>query len=410
MTNDPEYQTIFEREMRGCFDYFWLESNSLEGSPGYGITRDQAALGSGTSKADFGSVAATGFALAAYAIGVEKGYVPLAEARRRCLGTLDTFLHGEVAQHHGFFHHFLHLSTGKRWGHSEVSVIDTALFIAGAITAGEYFGADVQAKARAIFERVNWPAYVDGEKQQFVMGYYDETGFIPHTWDHFAEHLIMCILGAGSPTYPSEGKTLYAFERIRGAYGGHEYIRTRHNALFVHQFSHAFIDFRGTVDLEGIDWYENSVQASLGHCQYCKDNPRGHATFSEKSWGLSACHHKHGYSGAFGAEPYCPGSEALIDGTVAIYAALASMPFTPNESRAALSHYATFPELWGRYGLTDSYNLDEQPPFFDDVYLGIDKGISLAMMANHENEFVWRHFMQCDYVRTGLAAAGVQNV
>ena len=398
---------FFESEMRACFDYFWHETNSDPHSPGYGITRDQTAT-PGSDRHDFGSIAATGFALCAYAIGAEKGYVPHTEAKQRALGTLRTFMNN-VTEFNGFFHHFLHLSTAKRWEKCEVSIIDTALFIGGAITAGEYFGGEVRDLANALFERINWQSFVDPKTQLFVMGYHDETGFIQHYWDHYAEQLIMCVLGAGSPTYPSSGETLYAFDRLMAEYGGYKYIRTRHNALFIHQYSHAFIDFRGTVDRLGVDWHENSIQASMGHWQYCKDNPRGLKTFSEKSWGLSACHYKYGYSGAFGAEPYCDGASPLIDGTVAIYAALGSMPFTPQQSMAALEHYCSIPELRGKYGLVDSYNLHEDPPFFDTIFLGIDKGITLAMMANHENEFVWKQFMKSKYVHDGFKAVGIRK-
>jgi len=398
---------VFEREKRGCFDYFWFETNNDESSPGHGITRDQSG-NPGNDKSDFGSIAATGFALCAYIIGVEKQYVSYEDAKQRTLGTLNTFYHN-VANYHGFFHHFLHLKTAGRWDKCEVSDIDTALFIAGAITAGEYFGGEIKTLAEAIYERIDWNAFVDQATQQFVMGYHDETGFIKHNWNHYAEQLIMCILGAGSPTFPSSGETLYSFERLKAEYGGYNYIRTRHNALFIHQFSHAFIDFKETLDRENIDWFQNSVNASLGHWLYCKNNPKGMKTFSDKSWGLSACHYKHGYSGAFGAEPCCPDANILIDGTVAPYAALGSLPFTPKQSLEALNHYGELPELWGKYGLVDSYNLDEDPPFYNTTFLGIDKGITIVMMANYENGLIWEYFMKNKYVSKGMEVCEVKK-
>jgi hypothetical protein len=217
------------------------------------------------------------------------------------------------------------------------------------------------------------------------------------------------IFAAGSETFPVNGETLYSFDRPAAEYKNVKYIRTHCNALFVHQFSHGFFDFRGKKDRLGADWFENSVQASLGHWLYCTDNPQKFKTFSEKSWGQSACRFKHGYSGAFGAEPCAEDAKLQNDGTVPPYAALASMPFTPEQSLAALEHYAGIPELWGKYGLIDSYNLDEEPPHFERCFLGIDKGITLVMLANYENGFVWEHFMKNECVLNGMKAVGIHD-
>jgi hypothetical protein len=219
----------------------------------------------------------------------------------------------------------------------------------------------------------------------------------------------MCILGAGSKTFPANPETLYAFRRPTAKYKGFKYIRTAGNSLFVHQFSHAFIDFRGKKDMQGTDWFKNSVQASLGHRQYCIDNPENSKTYSANSWGLSASHSKYGYTGAFGALPVDKVADLKNDGTIALYAAPSSIVFTPKESLAVLKHYGTIPKLWGRYGLVDSYNLDEEPPYFDPYFLGLDKGITLAMFANYENEFVWKYFMKNEYVKRGLKAVGIQK-
>lgn len=394
---------LIEREMRGCFDYFWNETNSDENSKGYGITRDQ----SDEKCQDFGSIAATGFALAAYAIGVNKGYISKTEGYQRALGTLETF--DKYAEgRYGFFYHFLHLKNAFRWEKSEVSDIDTMLFIMGALTAAGYFGGEVKRLADKLFDKIQWHTFVNPANNCFYMGYTDD-GFIPHYWDHYAEHLGMCILGAGARNYPSPPDTLYAFRRDIAEYDGYKYIRTHCNALFVHQFSHAFIDFRGKRDREGVDWFENSVQAALGHRAYCIRNEEGRKTYSKTSWGLSACQYKYGYSGAFGAMPMA--AEAIKhltnDGTVPPYGAVASVVFTPQESLEALEHYGTIPQLWTRYGLTESYNLDETPAYFNPNVLGIDKGITITMLANYEDEFVWKHFMKNEYVQKGLEISGI---
>jgi len=395
---------LMEKEMKGCFDFFWQETNADESSPGYGLTRDSdIPAGNG-----FASIAATGYALAAYVIGVEKGYVTREAAEKRTLGVLQTFLQN-ATHSHGFFYHFLHMDSAQRFRNSEVSNMDTTLLLLGAITAGEYFGGEAQALAEALYTRADWSVFRNPATNCYHMGYIDETGLIASEWDHYAEHLAMLILAAGSPTHPADGDVMYSFTRQKAVYGEYEYIRTACNAMFVYQFSHAFVDFRGKKDALGVDWFDNSVQAAKAHRQYCIDNADGYKTYGANAWGLSACHYKHGYSGAFGAKPYNePAPYMVNDGTIPLYGAVASVAFVPAEAEAAMAHYAGFPQLWGRYGLVESFNLDEDPPYFDDRVLGIDKGITLLMLANHESGLVWRHFMRNAHVQKGLQVCGIE--
>lgn len=398
---------IVEKELRGCFDYFWNESNHEEGSLGYGIVRDST----DEKQKDFGSIAATGFGLAGYAIGVEKGYVSYEEAYKRSLLTLKTFY--QMENINGFFYHFVHLKDGKRYGKCEASVVDTSLFLAGAIVVAEYFKGEIKDIFEKIYERIDWDWYVWKEKNQFHMGYFPEMGgFTEAKWDHYAEQFLMYVLSAASKTHPLDGKIFYDFERWHCKYKDYEYIRSGPNAIFVYQFSHAFLDFRNTKDKDGVDWFLNSVNATYAHRQYCIDNEENSKTYSDVSFGLSACHYKKGYTGGFGAKPFGHRIEAKKndnDGTIPLYGAIGSIAFTPEISIKAMEHYYTFKELWGKYGFKESYNLDEEPPYFDDLYLGIDKGISMLQIANYENEFVWKYFMKNEYIIDGCNKIGISK-
>src|SRR3954471_5244854 len=152
---DPLFDDIEKR----TFNFFW---ETTEGATGLVPDRWTAA--------PFASVAAVGFALSAYAIGVERGYVTRAQARARVLTTLR-FLHAapqgadpaNSAGYQGFFYHFLNFGSGKRYGNSELSTVDTALLMAGVLFVGGYFDqderdeAEIRKSADELYQRVNWP-------------------------------------------------------------------------------------------------------------------------------------------------------------------------------------------------------------------------------------------------------------
>ena len=185
-----------ETEMKGSFDYFYLTSNLNEGSAGYGLARDRM------SNNDLSSIASTGYALSAWVIGIENGYITFEEGEKIVLGTLDTLL--QMDHHHGFFYHFINIRTTIRSGYSEVSVIDTALLALGLIVVGEYFGGDILKKADQLIDSIEWPWYLNETTSQFYMSYSPETDRHSGAWNHYAEQLMMYILSAGSNNIQSE--------------------------------------------------------------------------------------------------------------------------------------------------------------------------------------------------------------
>ncbi len=401
-------EELIEKEIRGCFDYFWNETQTAPDSRGYGLTRD-----GNTGDPDFASIAATGFALSAYAAGAEKGYIAFEEGRERSLKTLLTF-RDELEHVDGFYYHFYHLSTGEKYD-VEVSTIDTALFLCGAITAGEYFGGEVKEAAEDIYKNIRWDRIVKSNNRFYMAYQPQEDGTLKKTgeWDVAAEQLIMYILGAGSPLYPVPGELFYGFQRWKAVYGDYTYIRSWSNSLFAYQFSHAYVDFRNKADRTGMDWFENSVRAALASRQFSIDHKDESKTYHENSWGLTACLGKKGYNGLYGAEPNgMPQGEPLgaNDGTIALYGAIASMPFTPVHSgEAMLNYYINHPETWGLYGFYESYNLDQgKKGHVTKCYLGIDKGITLVQLINHQSGFIWELFMSNEYVGKGMEACEIR--
>jgi len=383
---------ILELEERLSFNFFWAEVSETE--QGYGLIVDN------TGDKNVASIASVGFGLSAIPVGIENGWISKEEGYQRAVKTLETFLNN-VEQTHGFFVHFVSMKDGKRAWQSEVSVIDTALFLMGALVVGEYFGGEVNDLFEALYSRVEFPWYLDRQVNQFYMGYNFERGFWGH-WDGYAEQMIMYILGVASPTYPIDPSVYYSFERKRGKYKDYELIYTHTGSLFTYQYSHAWIDFRNIVDKENVNWFENSTLATLANWEFCKDMHAFYKTLHEKSWGLTACDSPDGYRGDFGAPPSANNNTThRTDGTVPPCGAIGSVVFTPDIVEETVRYYFEHvPQLWGYYGFKDAFNLDRD--WVSRIYIGIDKGIELLMIENYKTGLLWDITMRNKYIKDGL--------
>lgn len=389
-----DIDAVVQAEMRGSFDFFWQQANSQPGSLGFGLIRDRYPGSEGIA-----SIASTGFGLTALAVGVEKRYITLEEGQQRATGTLDTLL--AMPREEGFFYHFVSMETGQRAWDSEVSNIDTAILLMGALSAGEYFGGEVEQKAQQLYDGVNWPWFLDPNRNMFYMAYSPEDGFAGH-WDFYAEQLMMYVLAAGSDTHPTDHLPYYAFTRHAASYGeGQPFYHSWFGSIFTYQFSHAWIDFRGYIDTKDTDWFQNSVDASLAQYQFAVDNDDEYTTLGPLAWGLTASDGPGGYNGLYGAPPSGFDNKAhRVDDTVPPAGAIGSIIFTPEQVLPTLQNYASIAELQSEYGFKDAYNLTED--WFASDVIGIDKGITLLMLANYENDLVYRITMENDNLLKGL--------
>lgn len=361
---------------------------------GFGLVRDRA-----PRQPDFYSIASTGFGLAAYALGVERGWWTRAEATARSEKTLDTFL--TLESHHGFFRHFYH-GDGRPYDF-EFSTIDTAIFLCGAKVAANYLGGAVAEKTCRLLRQVDWAYFLDGDT--LMMAYHPSCGKFAY-WDAYAEQLMLYVLAAdvlGDRPY-------YAFRRDFGSYGGERFCYTYTGSLFTHQYSHAFIDFRGRRDGCGIDWFLNAAAATRAARAFCIDDAARHPAYRPDRWGLTACDTPWGYRGNQGSPPcgVLPNGEyaALSLGVVAPCAALGSLPFCPDICIEAFDAFWKEPRFRGRYGLFDAVSSERNWVSVD--VLGIDKGIGLLQAANYRDGFIWDVFRDADIERA-LAILGINK-
>lgn len=389
-------KAILNKELKKSYNFFIKEANANKKSKGYGLIKDKTQLANSIA-----SIASVGYGLAALIIGVEHKWIKYEKAYERANRTLETFIKN-VEGKNGFYYHFINMETGKREWNCEISIIDTAIFICGAITAGEYFGKEVKNKADILYKKIDWEWYRNKTNNLFYMGYKPEIGFWGQ-WDGYAEQLMMYILGVSSPTHPVDKSMYYEFDRKTKDYKDiKDIIYTYCGTLFTYQYSHAWIDFKNLRDKNGIDWFENSVKATKANREYCIDNKNKFKTYGENSWGLTACLSPKGYISP-GAEPCDVQLDIENDGTISPFGAIGSIVFTPKESIQAMEYYYnTFKKLWGKYGFKDGFNLEGENSWFANEYIGIDKGIEMVMIENYLNGTIWKYFMKNKYVIKGL--------
>lgn len=396
-------RAILAKELKKSYNFFLREVNNNKNSNGYGLVRDKT-----IRDKEIASVASVGYGFAALIIGIEHKWIKYKDAYERANGTLDTFIN-YVDGKNGFYYHFVNMETGKRAWNCEISIIDTAIFLCGAITIGEYFGGQIKEKADYLYKKANWRWYTNKETNYFYMGYKPEIGFW-EKWDMYAEQLILYVLGAGSQSFAIDKSMYYEFERKTADYGEiKDIIYTYGGSLFTYQFSHAWIDFRNLEDVQGTNWFDNSVKATLANRNYCIQNKQKYKTYGENSWGLTACLGPNGYR-IFGAEPCNADLELENDGTITPCGAIGSIVFTPNESIKAMEfYYNHYTKLWGKYGFKDGYNLENNGEWFSKEYIGVDKGIGMIMIENYLHGTIWNYFMKNKNIQKGLEKLEMVN-
>lgn len=414
----------------------------------------------------FSSIAATGFALTAYGIGAERGYVTRAEAALRTRDCLRFYWNAPqgpdaagTTGYKGFFYHFLKNEDGTRYKTNELSTVDTSLFLGGALFAQSYFDhndpveAEIRDLAEKIYTRVDW-TFVQrtntgtearnlAGSHGITMGWKPEKGFETHDWVGYNEGMLVYILALGSPTHPV-GKDAWDkgwaadLEKDWGSYYGQQHLQFE--PLFGHQYSHVWVDFRGIQDTfmrgKGIDYFENSRRATLAQRAYGAENPNKWVGYSADVWGWTASDGPTYSEGKLvvGGTPrnfntYMARGVSAVrvvdDGTIVPTAAGGSIPFAPEVTIPALmamrSKYGE--RLYTRYGFKDAFN----PSFtFTDVasrsgtvdpvqgwvandYLGIDQGPILTMMENHRSGLVWKVMRKNPHIQRGLKRIGFEG-
>lgn len=422
--------TLTEEEL-DALQWTTLEYYIREENYGNGLIADKTQAGSPAS------IAAVGMALATLPLAAEREHLPRELMAERVLNKLQFFWsspHGpepDATGYKGFYYHFLDMETGRRVWNCELSTMDSAFLLVGALTAASYFDRDtddeyeIRILADALYRRADWRWALNGGAT-VTHGWKPETGFLPYRWKGYDEALLLYVLGLGSPTYPLpedsyaawastyEWKTIY----------GHEYLYS--GPLFTHQLSHLWIDFRGIQDAfmsdRGIDYFENSRRAAYVHQQYAIRNLLEFEGYNDLCWGLTASDgpgwtvrkvkgiERRFFDYIARGAPYGPD-----DGTIAPWAVVASLPFAPEIVLPTIKSFSQMDlGMLDPYGFKATFNRTfpvegSDHGWVSPWHFGIDQGPIILMIENYRTGLLWRLMQRCPYIITGLRRAGFKN-
>lgn len=370
-------ELLDEVQLRAC-RFFWLKADVNTG-----LANDRA-KNNGDDPYTIASMASTGYALIALPIAVEHNWLSKSLAYNRALQTLR-FVYNTMPHTRGWFFHFVDKNSGERVWNCELSSIDTALFVMGALACGQYFpNTDVHQLANAIYDRLDWQWMLTngGDKPEKLVlshGWKPESGFLLPNWDTYCELMFLYLLGMGANRDPIPAASWKAWHRPVIEYKGLTTLLG--GPLFVHQMAHGFYDFRNQVDGNGWNYWQSSYEATHINRQFCLDNRSSRKTYAAHIWGINAGDYPGGYR-AFAA----PGEE---DGTVSPTGAIASILFTPELSKqAAWTMFNQYGErIWGQFGFANGFNVDQD--WYDPDVIGIDLGMALINIENANSKLIW---------------------
>jgi hypothetical protein len=422
---DLAVEAEFELLQRETFSYFLHFTN-----PHNGLVCDKSAP-------DWpSSIAATGLALSVYPVAVERGFATRAAAIVAVLTTLRFFWNSpqgpepDATGYRGFYYHFLDMHSGRRVWECELSTIDSAILLAGALSVAQYFDADtaeekeIRHLADALYRRADW-AWAQNGGTTVTHGWKPESGFLAYRWEGYDEALVLYVLGLGSPTHPLPEESYAAWASTyewKNSYG-YDYLYA--GPLFTHQISHLWIDFRGIRDAfmreKGIDYFENSRRATYVQQQYAIENPLKFAGYGKDCWGISASDgpgpdkikikgiERRFYDYLGRGVPYGPD-----DGTIAPWAVAASLPFAPEIVKPSLDYCTHELQLKqaNHYGFRASFNPTHPDAsgnpngWVSPWYFGLNEGPIILMVENYRTGLPWRLMRNCTYIAAGLRRAG----
>ena len=401
--SDEELLTLIQQQ---TFRYFWDYAHPVSG-----LARER--LGSGDVVTSGGS----GFGMMAILVGIERSFITREEGFER-LNTIVNFLsNSKIDRFHGAFSHWINGTTGKAIAFSTkddgADLVETAFLMQGLLAVKEYFkngNAQEQAMCTAIqelYEGVEWSWFRKDNENVLYWHWSPNYGWeMNHQIRGWDEALIAYVLAAGSPTYPISKEVYDAGWARNGAYPmvnnktfygislplGNDY----GGPLFYSHYSFLGLDSRNLSD-QYANYWEQNVAHSLINRAYCIANPKNYFGYSADCWGLTASDIQDGYTAS---------SPTNDRGVIAPTAAISAIPYTPEESLAALRffYYVLGDRLWGEYGFYDAFNLSSI--WFASSYLAIDQGPIVCMIENYRSAMLWELFMQNENVQAGLNTLG----
>ncbi|HMR91396.1 MAG TPA: glucoamylase family protein [Chitinophagaceae bacterium] len=393
---------LLDKVQQQTFKYFWDF-----GHPVSGLARERNTSG------DLVTSGGSGFGIMAIPVAVERGFITRAEGLVR-LQKITGFLKNTAVKVKGAFSHWLNGSTGAIMPFSAndngADLVETSFLMMGLLTARQYFdGGGEEATLRSdittLYNNVEWDWFRRDGENVLYWHYSEDKGWAMNLpvrgWN---ECLITYVLAAASTTHtiPAEvynngwkgssgyanGNTYFGYQLPLGpALGG---------PLFLSHYSFLGINPNGLSD-GTVNYFTQNKNHTLINYNYCLANPKAYYGYSDSVWGLTASDIQNGYTAS---------SPANDVGVIAPTAAISAIPYTPDESMAALKffYYVLGDKLWKEYGFVDAFSLHTQ--WFASSHLAIDQGPIIIMIENYRSKLVWDLFTSCPEVKAGMTKLG----
>ena len=400
---------LLESVQRQTFNFFWEGAH-----PRSGLALDRCTARRERTNHKT-AVGGSGFGVMAIIVAAERKWISREAALDRLGKILDVLIAATV--YHGAFPHFLNGLTGKTIPFSRKDdggdLVETSFLCMGLLCARQYFQRDTQVETTVrtritwLWEEVEWDWYTRGGDALYWHWSPNNDWALNHKIRGWNECLITYVLAAAAPRYPIDpgvyhhgfavgpeflnGQSYYGIELPLGPpFGG---------PLFFTHYSFCGLDPRGLKDRYADYWDLNRRHVAINRA-HCIANPRSYQGYGESCWGLTASDDPQGYLA------HAPD---LDTGTIAPTAALASLPYEPQEVVGTLRHFLSRhgTRIWGPYGFFDAFC--EQRNWFSDVYLAIDQGPIVVMMENHRTGLLWKLFMSVPEVQAGLRRLGFSS-
>jgi exo beta-1,2-glucooligosaccharide sophorohydrolase (non-reducing end) len=421
--SDDELLDMLEE---ACFRYYWDGAHPVAGMTLENIPGDDRIVATGAS----------GFGIMALIVGVDRGFITREQGIERMTKILD-FLE-KCPRYHGAWPHFLDGDTAQimlvfGMYDNGGDLVETSFLMEGLLAARQYFNGPSEAET-SIFQRithlwetVEWDWYRRTPQSDALLWHWSPqwSWFIDHRLTGFNETMITYLLAIASPTHPIPASMYYtgwagqseAAITYRSGWSGstegdtyrngHSYYGVKLDVgsgtggpLFFTQYSFMGFDPRGIHD-RYTDYFDNNRNLALIDLKYCEANPGHYEGYGADDWGLTASDDQLGYLA------HAPDLTS-DNGTITPTGALASFPYTPEASMAALKFfYRTLGDrLWGVYGPRDAFNLGRN--WFSPVYMGLDQAPIVVMVENYRSGLIWKLFMSNPEIEPMLNRIGFQ--
>lgn len=403
-------EALLDLVQRQTFRYFWDFAH-----PTSGLARERSNLAFGYGP-EVVTTGGSGFGVMTILVAVERGWITREEAIERLL-QMVRFLY-RADSYHGILPHFLNGETGRTIPFTRKDdggdLVETAFLLAGLLCVRQYFDGEdakereLRARIDALWREAEWDWHTRDGREVLYWHWSPNNGWsINHEVRGWNECLIAYVLATSSPRHAIDQEVYHrGWAQSRTFISGRKFYGITlplgpdlGGPLFFAHYSFLGLDPRGLRDRYADYWQQNVAHVLINR-EHCVRNPHRFSGYGPDCWGLTSSDDHLGYN------EHAPHYDL---GVITPSAALASFPYAPEHCMQALRHFyhRLGDRLWGEYGFVDAFS--EAHDWYASGHLAIDQGPIVIMIENWRTGLLWRLFMSCPEIQTGLRRLGFES-